>query len=72
MSGRPGNCRQSCCRTPFGVCAKQGNCTCHSAQKDEIRQEQLRAAQETAAAQRRIRWTESLESEWYRKHREGN
>ena len=29
MNGRRGTCKGACCKTPFGVCAKSGNCGCH-------------------------------------------
>lgn len=32
--GRKTKCRKGCCFTPFDVCAKGGNCPCHSGYRE--------------------------------------
>lgn len=32
--GRKTKCRKGCCWTPFGVCAKSGDCGCHAGYRE--------------------------------------
>lgn len=40
-TGRTGACKSSCCKTPYGVCARQGKCGCHVPVKKENGLDQL-------------------------------
>lgn len=72
LHGRVGKCKQSCCRTPFGVCAHKGNCDCHRnpLSDDALTRLLEEASAEESIKQAEIRRQKSMESEWYKKHRE--